>query len=254
MDATSQVGIVRLITLTTVAIAVLAAVRRPVAPRRLLETTDGRRRRVIDTAFGDGGRRPRATSLPDALDAMCRFLRAGHSVPAALAAAAGECCGPIAVQWSDLVASVSSGADLGDAVRAWGARSSGHRSVTKSRRRRATPSRSDEALAAAAISIGVAFGGPRADAIEAVAQTLRERASLGAQLRGFAAQARLSAIVISLAPLVFMSITVASDAASREVMLGSSAGRACLVVGVTLDGIGWWWMGRITAHAAGPTS
>ncbi|MGE0305540.1 MAG: type II secretion system F family protein [Acidimicrobiia bacterium] len=230
--------------ITIASFLALATLRRPVAPARVpnptrlpIETGTSRHRLVPSRLRRTASLR--ATPLPDALDVLSRSLRAGHSVPSALALAADQCRGPIAAQWSDVVASVESGGDLGDAVRAWGALGPG-------------PHRSDEALAAAAISIGIAFGGPRADAIEAVAQTLRERAALGAQLRGFAAQARLSAMVISLAPLVFTSLTVAGDEASRHVMLGSAAGRVCLVIGVALDALGWWWMGRISAHAAGP--
>jgi len=271
VDAPGAVGAVTILPIVIAgAIVALALVRRPMTARRGRDTGgndcggdhsggirsggNGCGHGVIGTRWAVATRRhrdahQRATTLPDALDALSRFLRSGHSLPSALECVAGESHGPIAVQWSQLCGSVARGVDLGEAMRTWGA---GDRRGDDPPREGVGHRRPDEALAAAAISIGIAFGGPRADAIESAALTLRERASARAQVRGFAAQARLSAAVISLAPLAFTSVTVASDRASRQVLFATLPGRACLIAGLVLDGIGWWWMGRICTRAAGP--
>jgi tight adherence protein B len=85
--------------------------------------------------------------------------------------------------------------------------------------------------------------------VDSVAASLRDRISLAAEIRAQGAQARLSAWVISAAPLVFVSISAATDARIRHVLVRTPLGWACVVVGLSLDAAGALWM-RHMARAA----
>ena len=99
-------------------------------------------------------------------------------------------------------------------------------------------------LAFAVIVAAAEVGGSAAPAIDRVAATLRQRAADRDERRVQAAQARLSAHVMTAVPLVMLALLVVSDGDVRTT-LATPAGGACVVAGLTLNAIGWLWMRRI---------
>lgn len=99
-------------------------------------------------------------------------------------------------------------------------------------------------LAFAVIAAAAAVGGSAAPAIDRVAATLRQRAADRDERRVQAAQARLSAHVMTAVPVVMLALLVVSDGDVRAT-LATPAGAACVVTGLTLNAIGWLWMRRI---------
>lgn len=89
-----------------------------------------------------------------------------------------------------------------------------------------------------------AMGGPSAAAIDRAAATLRRRCADAEERRAHSAQARLSALVLTLLPGGVLAITAATSDATRSVVT-TPAGLVCLAAGGTLNLIGWSWMGRI---------
>jgi tight adherence protein B len=87
-------------------------------------------------------------------------------------------------------------------------------------------------------------GGSAAAAIDRVAGTLRQRAADDDERRVQAAQARLSAHVMTAVPLLMLGLLVASDDDVRGV-LSTPIGAACLIAGLVLNAAGWCWMRRI---------
>jgi tight adherence protein B len=69
-------------------------------------------------------------------------------------------------------------------------------------------------------------------------------------VRAQAAQARLSGLVIALAPLAFGALAAGTDRRTAHFLLHSPFGSGCLAAGLALDGLAAWWMHRITAVAA----
>lgn len=100
-------------------------------------------------------------------------------------------------------------------------------------------------LGVAALCLGAETGGAQARAVDGVAATVRERLAVIAELRALASQARISALVIGLAPIGFGGFAAATDPRTAQFMLHTPAGLAMLSVGLTLDGLGWLWMQRL---------
>jgi tight adherence protein B len=83
-----------------------------------------------------------------------------------------------------------------------------------------------------------------AAAIDRVAATLRQRAADRAERRVQAAQARLSAHVMTAVPLSMLGLLLATDGDVRAVTT-TPIGATCLVTGLALNAIGWTWMRHI---------
>jgi tight adherence protein B len=106
-------------------------------------------------------------------------------------------------------------------------------------------------VAATALALGIETGGAQARAIDGVAATLRQQQAAAAEGHALGAQARLSALVIALAPLGFGVLAAGLDPATAGFLLRSRAGILCLGAGLGLDGLGGWWMARIAGVVPG---
>jgi tight adherence protein B len=92
------------------------------------------------------------------------------------------------------------------------------------------------------------LGGPAAQPLDRAAATLRARAADVAERQVHSAQARLSAVVLTVLPGGALAVLVATSAASRGAITTPS-GMFCLGAGATLNAIGWWWMRRIIGRS-----
>lgn len=174
--------------------------------------------------------RRRRAQLPEALDRMAATLRGGASVPVALAAVGGRFDAPLGPELAALGTEASGGSPTVAVLDAW-ATAQGDR---------------DTRLAATALVLATTVGAAPARAADGVAATLRERADLADERRALAAQARMSAVVLSVAPVGFATLLGATDAGAQAFLLGSPAGWVCLATGLTLDAAGAAWMTRLT--------
>ncbi len=168
--------------------------------------------------------------LPDVLEQVARQLRAGGSLAQAIAGAEPSATA-LAEPWlrlRALIPVVGVGAALDD----W---ADGNRPAVQ--------------LAAAALAMAAESGGSPARALDGVAATLRVRQSVVDEARSLSSQARASAIVIALAPLAFGAFAAAADARTAA-FLRSPAGVSFVVGGLSLDGLGAWWMARLCRSAS----
>lgn len=99
-------------------------------------------------------------------------------------------------------------------------------------------------VAAAAGGIGTAH------ALERASWVLRERHVVREERRVHAAQAVLSARVMSWMPIGFGVVMILTSPSVREVVLFSPLGLVCGAIGVALNLLGRRWMGRITGVIA----
>lgn len=171
--------------------------------------------------------------LPALLEAVARALRSGAVLPVALReTASGDSAA--AEELRAVLADADRGLGLADALDRWA-----HRRPRPAVR-----------LVVGALTVALAAGGSPARGVDGVAATLRERAEVEREARSLATQARASAVVVTLAPLGFGAFGALGDGAAAAFLLGSPAGGACLVAGLSLDAVGAVWMHRI---ARGPS-
>jgi tight adherence protein B len=169
-------------------------------------------------------------ALPGALEAMARALRSGASMRQAVEEAAGATPGPLAAELRLVSAQAARGAPLVAALQALA-------------ERQPLPG---VRLAVAALCLGVETGGAQARAVDGVASTLRDRLGVAAEVRALSAQARLSAVIIGLAPVGFGAFAAATDPRTATFVFHTVPGLLLLAVGVALDGLGWLWMRRLS--------
>jgi tight adherence protein B len=174
--------------------------------------------------------RQRRAQLPGALDRLAAALRGGESIPAALATAGADVPAPLGPELAELGRQADGGTAVVDVLDRWAER------------------RDDPAtrLAATALVLASAVGAAPARAADGVAATLRERADLAEERRALGAQARMSAVVLSVAPVGFALLLGATDRAATRFLLASPAGWACLAAGTGLDAAGAYWMAQLT--------
>jgi tight adherence protein B len=174
-------------------------------------------------------------ALPGALEAVARSLRSGASLRQAVeeAGAAPGTGRVLSAELSRVAAEAAQGASLVSALEAVGTR-------------RPLPG---VRLGVAALCLGAETGGAQARAVDGVAATVRERLAVSAELRALSSQARISALVIGLAPIGFGFFAAATDPRTSQFLLHTTGGLVLLVAGLTLDAVGWLWMQRLAKVA-----
>ena len=176
--------------------------------------------------------RQRIRRFPIALDGVAAALRGGASLRLALADAAAV-GGPLGQELGRITDHATAGVPLALALTEWadGAEDAETR------------------LAGAALVVAAELGGPGADAVDAAAVSLRERAEAADEITALSVQARLSAVLLTVAPLVFATLLTSLDPTSARFLLGTPAGWTCIAVGAALDLAGGLWMARIVRGA-----
>jgi tight adherence protein B len=170
-------------------------------------------------------------TLAAALDAAGRSVRSGGSLPQAVAEAATSVRGAVNADLTRVAASVERGRPFADALEAW----------------RAARDRPSVRLAVGAFVLATQTGGPPARVIEDVASAVRLRQQVARESHALAAQARLSALVVGVAPLGFMLVTCVTDPRNAHMLFGTPIGIACVLSGLALDALGAFWMHRMSA-------
>ncbi|HUQ64259.1 MAG TPA: type II secretion system F family protein [Acidimicrobiales bacterium] len=183
---------------------------------------------VLRVSRGRGPARLEA-ALPEGLESVARALRSGASLRQAIGEAASATPGPLGQELLRVSVEATHGMPLLAALEALAVR-------------RPLPG---VRLAVAALCLGVETGGAQARAVDGVATTLRERLAVAAEARALASQARMSALVIGLAPIGFGVFAATTDPKTAQFLLHTSAGVTLLAAGLTLDGLGWLWMQRL---------
>jgi tight adherence protein B len=174
------------------------------------------------------------TTLAGALDGVGRSVRSGGSLPQAVAEASTTVRGAVASDLSRVASAVARGRPFADAVTDW----------------RDARDRPSVRLTVGALALATQTGGPPARVIEDVASAIRTRQQVAREAHALAAQARLSALVIGLAPLAFMAITCLIDRRNAHVLFGTPIGVTCVVIGLGLDAVGAVWMHRMSESVA----
>ena len=205
------------------------ALARPAAPPRL--TVRGLMAAVrgsVDRAsFGPWARRRRAhrqARLIQALSALSAELDAGQPPRAALLRAAGD---PPA--WPAAAGAARFGGDLAEAL--------------------ATDAAGSAVLAqlSACWQVAADSGAGLAASVARLARSARAAEDVRVALEGQLAAPRATARLLGLLPALGIGFGIMLGADPLAWLTTTSAGRLCLVAGVTLTVVGLWWTGRIAA-------
>ncbi len=177
-------------------------------------------------------RRRRPVITPDDVAAWCdelaRRVRAGSSLSSALT----ETIPPdpsLRAATDPIRLAIARGRPVGEAVTAEGS----------------TPAVGATHLSTArsVIAVAATLGGSAAAPLDRVAAALRLRAVDGQERSTHSAQARLSAHVMTVVPLVMLGVLVAADPDVRAVV-ARPIGAGCVSLGLVLNLSGWTWMRR----------
>jgi len=171
--------------------------------------------------------------LPELLETVARFLRSGSSLSVALREASDELDETLRRELSMVLAGADHGRPLADSFADWARASS-------------SPARQ---MVAAAMVIAHTLGGGAAHTFDALASSLRARASARREAEVMAAQARASALVIGVAPLAFAMVIAAVDPSTAGAVVQSGTGQLCVVGGVACEFVGLGWIRRLSRRA-----
>lgn len=179
--------------------------------------------------------RRRDAQLPDALDRLASALRAGQAIAPGVRELATTTPAPLGAELRAVALALDRGEPVTAALGAWGG---------------GPGASADVQLVVAALALGASAGGAVARAVDRVAATLRERREVEAEVRALATQARASAGVLAVAPIVFAALVTTIEPGAVAFLVASPVGLACLVTGLGLEALGAVWMARITGSAS----
>lgn len=126
------------------------------------------------------------SQLPEAIDLICRSLKAGHPVPVAISMVAQEMPDPVGTEFGMVSDEVTYGSDLVTALNNLYDRV-GH---------------SDLPLLISSVSIQSTTGGNLREILEGLSSVIRDRQKMKRKVRAISAEGRLSAIFLSALPFV----------------------------------------------------
>ena len=189
------------------------------APAAFLQAARARRSRQL------------SEQLPEALDMMSRSLRAGHALGAAFQLVATEMPEPISVEFARAFEEQRLGKPFERAVREMAARA---------------PDNGDLKIFAVSTVIQKETGGNLAEILDGLAHTVRERYRFFGKLRTLTAEARISAVIVSLLPIAMAAFLVITQPDYMTRLLDNPLGRLILAGGVSAWVVGSAWFQKLT--------
>ena len=177
-----------------------------------------------------GRRRDRLRAeLPDALDMLANSLRAGLTLPQALARNLSRFPPRIGAEFARILYDTRLGYALGDAFENFGRR---------------LPI-AEVNLVVIASKIGVSYGGNLAESYSMLSSLIRDNLAFEAELRAMTTEGRMQAIVMSCLPFALLLILLL---VRREVVLPlfrTGAGLATLLVMAAMQALAYLWIRKI---------
>lgn len=164
--------------------------------------------------------------LADAVRSLAAGMRAGFSVPQAIAFAAGEGEPPLATTLAQIVGRVGLGGGLDDALERWAAE----------------VGTDDARLVVGVLGLHRRSGGDLPRVLDQVATTLRERSAAAREVRALTAQARLSGAILGLLPIGFFAFLWMTSRGDIEGAFDSPIGVGAVVAGLVLEGVAFLWI------------
>lgn len=199
------------------AIGVLLAIMCPIAGRMWLSMLANRRRK----AFGG--------QLDEVLQMMAGSLRAGYSLPQAVATISQEAEKPVSQEFARVTNETRVGRSMMDSL---------NDVATRMRNE-------DFYWITQAIGINREVGGNLADVLDNVSKTIRERSQMKRQVAALAADGKLSAIILMLLPFVVTLFLFVLNRGYIMKLFSEPLGWGMVAAGVIMLGIGGFWLTKV---------
>jgi tight adherence protein B len=167
--------------------------------------------------------------LADAVRTIVSGLRAGLSIPQALAYTSRTSRAPLGGGLTTLVTAIDAGVPFNEAVDGWATTTGGD----------------DPRLVASVLKLHRRTGGDLPMVLDRVADTLRDRLAARREVRALTAQARLSGVILGALPVGFFGILWLTSRSDIEAALSSPAGLLCVSIGLVLEAAAFVWIRRL---------
>jgi tight adherence protein B len=168
--------------------------------------------------------------LDDALINISGSLRAGFSFPQACQMAVSQLQWPLNEELGAMIEEVNVGASLDDALRNLAQRVDSY----------------EMDMTVNAVLVQRQVGGSLAEVLDNIARTIRERRELRGHIMALTAQQRLSAIFVAGIPVIMLCLLSITSWQFMKPLFVTFIGNILLVVGLTLDMLGFLLMRRLT--------
>jgi tight adherence protein B len=167
--------------------------------------------------------------FPEALDFLARSMRAGHALSVSLEMMAEETPDPVGPEFRWIFHEQNLGAPLEATLRNFAQR---------------IPLL-DTKLFVSAILLQRETGGNLAEILTKLSYIIRERFRLKGQVRAASAHGRITAVILSLMPIITLILLNIVAPEYFKLMIEDEHGRWIIVAVVILQGAGYYWMRRI---------
>lgn len=167
--------------------------------------------------------------LPDALDLMCRALRAGHALPVTIRMVGEEMADPIAGEFRTVSDEVTFGMAMQDALANLAARVPG----------------TDVGYFVVAVLIQRESGGNLTELLGNIAAIVRGRLKLFGEIRVLSAEGRLSAWILGVLPFALAALLNLVNPGFMQILWTDPAGHKMLVAMLVMMTVGIVWMRQI---------
>lgn len=168
--------------------------------------------------------------MPDAVGMVVRSLRIGMGVDAALKEAGDSLAGPLGMEIKIIYREMAVGIPFAQAFLGFAKR---------------YPALPDVKLFCTAFILQRETGGNLAELLDSLAKTIQNRFTFKRQIKTYTAEARMSAIIISLLPLMFALVAWFMNPNYLEKLTDTSLGRSMVYAAVGLEIIGFLVMQKM---------
>jgi tight adherence protein B len=155
--------------------------------------------------------------LPDAIDLVCRALRAGHSLSAAIEIVGQEAVEPVRTEFREVYRQQNFGLPQRDAL------------LQLARR---VPS-SDLQFVVTAMLVQKETGGNLVDILERTVAVIRDRIRIEGEVRIYTAQGRLTGVILALLPIIMFFLINVSNHGYAKILVEDPMGRKLIYAGLT---------------------
>ncbi len=168
--------------------------------------------------------------LPEALDFICRSLRAGHGLTVSFGIVGDELQQPIAKEFKTVFEEINFGLPFNEALTNFAVRTNSN----------------DINFLVVGLLIQREAGGNLIELLENLAKTIRDRMILRGKIRVLASEGKYSGILLSALPFFLGGILTVLNPQYMAPLWGSDLGQKLVMTGVIMIMIGGFWMWSIS--------
>lgn len=168
--------------------------------------------------------------LPEALDFICRSLRAGHALSVTFGIVGDELPQPIAKEFKTVFEEINFGLPFNEAMTNFAVRTNSN----------------DINFLVVGLLIQREAGGNLIELLENLSKTIRDRMILSGKIRVLASEGKYSGILLSVLPFVLGGILTAMNPKYMSLLWTSEAGQRLVMTSIAMIIVGALWMWKIS--------